>query len=179
MTITPSTAVSTSPSRAAARTRTAGLLQSWRLAVSLAAIAGGAVVITGCLLPWAEAFAGLVRFSGISGGNGRLLAALGGIMLTAGLIHLIRGSSWSRWAASLAGFAALGLSGLLLLRLAASLRSLGGDSMIILRAGPGLWVAAAGALLAFSTLFLPSSAQRTLRAKRAGRHRAAGLGSRP
>lgn len=42
------------------------------------------------------------------------------------------------------------------------------DSMVILRGGPGRWVAAADGLLAFCTLFLPSSARRTLLARREG-----------
>jgi hypothetical protein len=139
-------------------------LRSWRSVVGLSAVIGGAVVVIGCLLPWAEAFAGLVRFAGISGGNGRLLAAAGGLTALAGLWHLVRGGAASRWVAGLAGFAVLGYSGLLLLRLAGTLRSLGGSDMVILRGGPGLWVVAAGAMLAFGTLFMPDSGQRSLRA---------------
>ncbi len=40
---------------------------------------------------------------------------------------------------------------------------LGGDSMVIARPGPGLWVALTGALAAFATLFFPPSSQATLR----------------
>ena len=49
------------------------------------------------------------------------------------------------------------------MRLSGSLRSLGGDSMVIARGGPGLWVIAAGSLLAFTTLFMPPSSQTTVR----------------
>lgn len=169
MTSTPTPVLGTASSRAATARADhpgsrAASLRSWRSAVSVASMAGGIVMIIGCLLPWASAYAGLVTFAGIGGSNGRLLAAAGAAIVLAGLAHLIRGGSRSRWLAGLAGFAAAGYSGLLLLRLAGSLRSLGPDSMVILRAGPGLWVIAAGALLAFSTLFLPSSEQRTLRA---------------
>jgi hypothetical protein len=143
-------------------------LRSWRSVVGLAAALGGAAVIAGSFLPWAEAFAGLVGYPGIDSTNGRVLAAAGAIMVTAGACHLIRGQSWSRWTASLTGFGALSFSGLLLLRLAGTIRSLGSDDMVILRGGPGLWVITAGALLAFSTLFLPSSAQQTLRARAGG-----------
>lgn len=48
--------------------------------------------------------------------------------------------------------------------------SLSPDSMVILRGGRGRWVAAAGGLLACCTLFLPSSARRTLLARREGNH---------
>jgi hypothetical protein len=138
-------------------------LRSWRTGVSLAAIGGGAAILVGSFLPWATAFAGLVSFRGISAQNGRILAAIGAVTLLAGGWHLVRGSEWSRWLAGLAGFAAAGLSAFLLLRLTGELRSMGADSMVVLRGGPGLWVAVTGGLLAFATLFLPSSAQRTLR----------------
>ncbi len=50
-----------------------GLL-TWRAAAGLIATAAGAAVITGALLPWVQAFAGLIQIPGIRGGNGRLLA---------------------------------------------------------------------------------------------------------
>ena len=153
----------TSPSVRAAR-MLPPQLRCWRSAVGAAAVAGGAAVIAGCCLPWAEAFAGLIGFPGIASLNGRLLAAAGAVMVLAGAAHLVRGSDWSRWTAGLAGCASLGFAAWLLLRLTATVRSLGSDDMVILRSGPGLWVAAAGALAAFGTLFLPPSAQRTLRA---------------
>jgi hypothetical protein len=143
-------------------------LRSWRPVVSLAAIAGGAAVIAGSFLPWASAFAGLISFRGIGAQNGRILAVAGLIMVLAGGWHLIRGSSWSRWTAGLAGFGATGFAAYLLLRLLGDLRSMGSDSMIVLRGGPGLWVVVAGGLVAFGTLFLPSSEQRTLRAASPG-----------
>jgi hypothetical protein len=144
-------------------------LRSWRPAVSLAAIAGGSAVIAGSFLPWASAFAGLIIFRGTSAENGRILAVAGLIMVLAGGWHLIRGSSWSRWTAGLAGFAATGFAAYLLLRLLGDLRSMGSDSMIVLRGGPGLWVVVAGGLAGFATLFLPASEQRTLRAASPGR----------
>lgn len=53
------------------------------------------------------------------------------------------------------GVAVLGLPGCLLMRLAASTRSLGGDSMVLLRSR----VVAAGGLAAFSTMFYPAAAR--------------------
>ncbi len=143
-------------------------LRSWRPVVSLAAIFGGSAVIAGSFLPWASAFAGLIIFRGTGAENGRILAAAGLVMVLAGAWHLIRASSWSRWAAGLAGFAATSFAAYLLLRLLGDLRSMGSDSMIVLRGGPGLWVVVAGGLVAFGTLFLPSSEQRTLRAASPG-----------
>jgi hypothetical protein len=114
-------------------------------------------------------FAGLITIPGIRGGNGRILAAAGVVIAVAGLWHAVRGGPWSRWLAGLAGFAATGFCGFLLLQLAASLRSLSTDSMVAARSGPGLWVCAAGSLLAFGTLFLPASTQQTLVRRRPGR----------
>ncbi len=150
------------PSPVAGRPAAISPLRSWRAAAGLAAVTGGAVLITGAFLPWVTTFAGLIAIPGIRGGNGRILAALGAVIAVAGLYHVFRGSPSSRWLAGLAGFAATGFSGFLLLQLAASLRSLSTDSMVAAHSGPGLWVCAAGAVLAFATFFLPSSAQRTL-----------------
>jgi hypothetical protein len=90
-----------------------GLLLSWRGAAGLAAVAAGAVMITGAFLPWVTTFAGLVAIPGVRGGNGRILAAAGLVAAAAGLCHALRGGQWSRWLAGLAGFAATGFSGFL------------------------------------------------------------------
>ena len=146
-------------------------LRSWRGAVGLSGVAAGAIMITGAFLPWVTAFAGLIGIPGVRGSNGQMLAAAGGVIAAAGIAHALRGGRWSRWVIGLAGFLATGFCGVLLLQLAASLRSLSTDSMLAGRAGPGLWVAAAGSVLAFATMFLPASGQGTL----AGRGDSPGL----
>jgi hypothetical protein len=145
--------------------RRALALRSWRTGVSLAAMIGGGATVAGCLLPWAAVFAGLIGISGTRGLNGRLLAAAGVLIVAAGIWHLIRGGTAARWLIGILGAAVLGYSAYLLMRLASSLRSLGGDAMIDVRGGPGLWVAAAGGLIAFATLFFPASSQAALRAR--------------
>jgi len=142
--------------RAAARPRPAPQV-NWRMIAGLTGAAAGATVVAGAFLPWVEIFAGLIAIPGVHGGNGRILAAAGILIAVAGLDHVIRGGSRSRWLTGLAGFAALGFSGYLLIQLAATTRALGGDSMVLARGGPGLWVTAAGALVAFGTLFLPAA----------------------
>jgi hypothetical protein len=137
--------------------------RGWRAAAGLTSVAAGVVVIAGAFLPWVEAFAGLVQVSGVRGSNGQILASLGTLIACAGLYQLARPGERARWVAGLAGFAAAGFSGYLLIQLARSMRVLGGDSMVIARPGPGLWVAATGALAAFATLFFPPSSQATLR----------------
>ena len=137
--------------------------RGWRLMTALITLAAGAAVITGAFLPWVEAFAGLIQVPGVRGLNGRILAAAGVVIIAAGLYHLVRGGQAARWVAGLAGFAAAAFSGYLLIELSGTMRALGGDSMVIARAGPGLWVAAAGSTAAFATLFFPPSSQATLR----------------
>ncbi len=137
--------------------------RGWRAVAGLTSVAAGAVIIAGAFLPWVEIFAGLMPLSGVRGTNGRILAAAGAVIVCAGLYQLVRGGQRARWTAGLAGFAALAFSGYLLIQLTRSMRVLGGDSMVAARGGPGLWVAAAGSLAAFATLFLPPSTQATLR----------------
>jgi hypothetical protein len=137
--------------------------RGWRAAAGLAALAAGGAIIAGSLLPWVEAFAGLIQVPGIQGRNGQILAALGAVVIVAGLVQLARPGHAARWVAGVTGFAAAGFSGYLLIQLARSLRELGGDSMVIARGGPGLWLTAVGAVAAFATLFFPASSQVTLR----------------
>jgi len=138
-------------------------LRSWRTAAGLVSVAAGAAIVIGTALPWVETFAGLIGIPGLRGGNGRVLAAAGIVIVAAGIYHLVRGGQATRWLAGLAGFAALGFSAYLLIQLARSLRVLGGDSMVLARGGPGLWVAAAGSAAAFATLFFPPSSQTPVR----------------
>ena len=150
----------TSTAQQALKPRRGAILRSWRAAVGLTAIAGAAAVVAGVLLPWAEAFAGLISIPGIRGSNGKIMLALAAILALAGLVHLARGDTRSRWAIGLTGFVILVFSGYLLLRLSTTVRALSG-SMDLVRGGPGLWVIAGGSLAAFATFFLPASDQRT------------------
>jgi hypothetical protein len=137
--------------------------RGWRAAAGLTAVAAGVLIVTGALLPWVEAFAGLLPISGVRGGNGRVLAAAGAVVAAAGLWQLARGGRAARWLAGLAGFAGAGFSGYLLIQLVRTVRDLGGDSMVIARPGPGLPVVLAGSLAAFATLLFPPSEQASLR----------------
>ncbi len=163
----PPAATQAAASAAGTRPR-ASVLRSWRTVAGGTMIAAGAVVVAGCLLPWAEVFAGLIGIPGIRGSNGKLLAGAGVLLAATGLWHLVRGGAASRWLAGVTGAAVLGFSGYLLMRLAATLHALGGDSMMAARGGPGLWVVAGGGLTAFATLFFPQSDQRALVVRRPG-----------
>ncbi|GEM_PF-361833 len=146
----------TVPVRAPSRERPAGL-PTWRVIAGLGAAAGGAAMVAGALLPWVEAFAGLIAIPGVRGSYGRILAAAGAVIAAAGIYHLVRGGRWPRLLAGFAGFAGAGFAGYLLIQLSATMRALGSGSMVLARGGPGLWVTFAGALAAFGTLFLPLS----------------------
>ncbi len=141
----------------------------WRAATGLIAIAAGATIVAGALLPWVSEFGGLIPIPGIRGGNGRLTAAAGILLAAAGLYHLARDGRVARWVIGLTGFAALGFSGFLLIRLLAAESGAAGNSMVSLSGGPGLWVTTAGAAAAFATLVMPPSSQTTLRRPGAGR----------
>ena len=95
----------------------AALPRGWRAAAGLTALAAGAAVLAGAFLPWVEAFAGLVPVPGTRGRNGWILAAAGLIIAAAGLRQLARPGERARWLAGLAGFAAAGFSGYLLIQL--------------------------------------------------------------
>ena len=155
------TTSSTRPARAPAAVHSRP--RGWRLVAALTTVAAGAVVLAGAFLPWVGVFAGLMQIPGVRGGNGRILAVAGALIIAAGLWDLAGGSPRARWAGGLAGFAAAGFSGYLLIQLNASMRALGGDSMVVARPGPGLPVALAGSLAAFATLLLPPSTQVTFR----------------
>ena len=137
--------------------------RGWRAAAGLTSVAAGAVILAGAFLPWVEAFAGLVQVPGVRGINGQILAAAGALIAVTGVYQLVRGGQAARWISGLTGFAVAAFSGYLLIQLAKTMRVLGGDSMVIARSGPGLWVVAAGSAAAFATLFFPPSSQATLR----------------
>jgi hypothetical protein len=143
-------------------------LHSWQTVAGLTSVAAGAAIIIGAALPWVETFAGLIGIPGLRGSNGRMLAAAGAVIAVAGIYQLTRGGQAARWLTGGAGFAALAFSGYLLIQLTRSMSVLRGDSMVAVRGGPGLWVAAAGSAAAFGTLFLPPSSQTMLRREKPG-----------
>jgi Na+/phosphate symporter len=69
----------------------------------------------------------LPRAHSTRGSNGRIMLAAGIVIAAAGLYHVSRGGTWSRWLVGLAGGGALAFSGYLLIRLTQSIRALAGE----------------------------------------------------
>lgn len=131
-------------------------MRRFRIAL-LAALAGG-LVIAGALATWVSLFAGLQHLTGTTGVHGRVLLAGGIALVVFAIVEIRLRSDVMRWATGLLG-------GLLLLP--AGLGILGQhaiatlDPLLAATAGPGPWIAAAGAALAMLGLFLPPTPSTT------------------
>ncbi len=141
-----------------------------RWPISLAAVVGGALVITGTLLPWLTLLAGLRSYPGTTGLNGRLLMAGGALAVAGGLGYLVAGGRVLRWGIGLFGFVLLAGATWLMLRLLATYQELTADPFAVAALGPGLFVALGGAALIFATLFMPAE----IRAEAFGSRRPSG-----
>lgn len=126
----------------------------------LVAAVGGALVLSGTLLPWLSLYGGLERLTGFAGGNGRVLAAGGAACVVAGSWLAVRGGRALRFAIGGLGFLLAAFSAYLLAQLLAVYRSLEGGLMFP-SLGPGVFVSAAGALVVLGTVFLGDRASIT------------------
>jgi len=120
-----------------------------------AAIAGGALIVAGSLLPWLTLFAGLHSFRGVVGLNGQLLLAGGVLSILAGLYLLFRGGRTLVRSTAGLGVAMLAAAVWLLVQQYGMYHELLSEQpMTVPGIGPGLYVATAGALLvSLSLLF--------------------------
>jgi hypothetical protein len=116
------------------------------------AFAGGAAVIAGVTLPWLSVFNGLRSYSGLAGLNGRVLAAGGAAAMLAAAWYCARGRTRMRYAIGALGFALALFSAYLITQLLVTYHSLQG--MFVPALGPGVFVAAGGALLLVATLLI-------------------------
>jgi hypothetical protein len=125
--------------------------RSWLVAT--AAIAGGATVIAGTLLPWLTLFAGLHPYRGIIGWNGRVLLAGGVLAVAGGVWLLVRDTQPVRRTIGALGVAMLAFVVWLLVQQNAMYHDLlSQHPMTVPGVGPGLHVASGGALLIALTL---------------------------
>jgi hypothetical protein len=120
--------------------------------VALLAVAGGACVVAGAALPWLSVYDGLDTYSGTAGMNGRLLVTGGSAAVLIGLWYGRRRAAPLRYLMGALGFALAGFTAYLVAELLAVYKQLQGAFLPAL--GPGVFVAATGALLLLSTLFV-------------------------
>jgi hypothetical protein len=124
----------------------------------LTAIAGGALVAVGSILPWMSLFAGLQRYPGVDGLYGRVALTTGAVAFIGGIALLTRPQSpptWLRLGIGGLGVALAFFAGWILLGLRSTIRELGHHPLLLARSGPGVFVVIAGAL-ALSALLLPN-----------------------
>jgi hypothetical protein len=129
---------------------------SRRRLTAATAFAAGAAVIAGAALPWLTVFAGLRSYSGLAGLNGRVLAAGGAAAMLLGGWYAARGHAPVRYAIGALGFALALFSAYLMTQLLVTYHSLQG--MFVPALGPGVFVAAGGALLLVATLLIDQRA---------------------
>ena len=118
------------------------------------ATCGGSALVTGALLPWLSLFAGLQRYPGVAGLNGKVLLVGGLSAIVGGLAMLARPRRRFR---PLLGALGIGLAAFaiwVIVGLRATLRGLAHHPLLLARPGSGLYVALAGALL-MTVLFVP------------------------
>jgi hypothetical protein len=128
-----------------------------------AAIAGGGLIVAGSLLPWLTLFAGLHSYRGVVGLNGQLLLAGGVLSIIAGLFLLFRGGRTLIQLTGGLGLAILAVTTWLLVQQHGMYHELMAEHpMTVPGIGPGLYVAAAGALLVALSLLFGRGATRQL-----------------
>jgi hypothetical protein len=123
-------------------------------AVALLAVAGGALVAAGALLPWFTLFAGLQGYAGVTGLYGRLLLG-GGVLAAAGGVGLLFTHRPAlKWMPGALGVVLLAFSLWLLSGLLQLHGQLLENPMLVARLGPGLFVSLGGAVVLAATLLL-------------------------
>lgn len=136
------------------RSTAARLVNERRLRIAGMAVLGGALLLVGAMAPWLTLYGGLQTLAGTAGLNGRLLFAGGMLSILAGSAYLLAARRSLRWTIGFLGFACLAFAGWLLVELVKTSRQLSTDPFLFAGLGPGLFVAAAGALIVFATLFI-------------------------
>ena len=115
--------------------------------ITAGAVTGGALIAIGSALPWLTLFAGLQSYSGMLGLYGRILFAGGALAIAGGLAATVRPTRWAGPGISVLGVLLALFTTWLLVGLRSTTRALGAHPLLVARAGPGLFVALAGALI--------------------------------
>lgn len=123
-------------------------------------IAGGALVVAGAILPWLTLDAGLQHYGGTTGVYGWIVAAAGVLAVAGGAWGLLKPAQWVVRANGVLGVALIAFVVWLYAGLEALVRR-PDAAMLVPRAGPGLFVAFAGAVaIAASALVARTSLRR-------------------
>jgi len=125
----------------------------------LAVLGGGALMVTGTLLPWLSVFEGLQTIRGIQGPNGRALAILGAVAMIAGGLLAVRGGRRLGLGIAIGGAAAAAFAGYLVAQLLVTMHGL--DGTMLAKLGPGLFLSAAGSVLVAGSILLPETEAET------------------
>ena len=131
------------------------------------AICGGGALVTGALLPWLSLFAGLHRYAGVAGLNGRVLLVGGALAIAGGVAMFARPRRRLRALLGALGLALAAFATWVLAGLRATLHGLAHHPLLLARPGSGLYVALAGALL-MTVLFVPLPRQTASVPERSG-----------
>ena len=119
------------------------------------ATTGGSALVVGALLPWMSLFAGLQRYPGIAGLNGRLILAGGVSAVIGGFAMVVRPRKRLRQTLGTLGLAFVVFSSWVLYGLRTTMHTLAHHPLLLARPGSGLFVALAGALL-LTLLIVPT-----------------------
>lgn len=125
---------------------------------ALAGVMGGGLMMIGAILPWFSLFAGLHPYPGTTGSNGWILLGAGLLTATGGVALFTRAGTRISWTVGAIGSASLLFSVWLSVGLAQTYDDLLANPMMVPQLGPGLFVAALGALLAALTPWLHAGA---------------------
>ena len=124
---------------------------------------GGSALVAGALLPWMSLFAGLQRYPGVAGLNGRLLLAGGVAGIATGIVMIARPRRFLRRAIGVLGVALAAFASWVLIGLHETIRTLAHHPLMLARPGFGLYVALAGALAMALLIATPGPTARPVR----------------
>lgn len=134
------------------------------------ATCGGSALVAGALLPWLSLFAGLHRYAGVAGLNGRVLLVGGALAVAGGLAMFARPRRRLRPLLGALGVALAAFAAWVIVGLRETVHALAHHPLLLARPGSGLYVALAGALL-MTVLFVPLPRQSVALPERSGEGR--------
>ena len=124
----------------------------WNRVAAAVTLVAASLTVAGVFLPWLSYYAGLQQLSGFATPNGDRLLVLAAASLALAVATLARPSGYLRWA--VVGLGAV--EALLAAHLVATLGSIAsGSGMLVVRGGPGPYLALAAGLTMVATVLMP------------------------